>query len=186
MANTDLRITVEYDSYPDMSYFEQWNTPDKYYGGEPHNCTHPHSEYNDETCDGGMVYKEDHTWECEDCDHTVNWDGVQHEDGLRTDGGVMFKDGKPIPFDEYMQAHGNPDNYTSLEVVVEKSNTCGYCQHTEWEILDTLCGIDIYAYGSESWELGKFTVEQVNEMPDGHLKETIIGMLPATPVNEAA
>lgn len=160
------RARVEYEPYPEADWLEQWDTPEKYYGGAPE-CPE---------CKCGMDYVRDHLWQCSDnrdeyngdCDAPLfEWKG--------TDKGGQVRDGEKgpiIPFDEYKRTYGDPDNYVFLCAVVEmQCECCG-----EWPIRDSLGGISFYEPAPDHWETGSFTEADVADMPEGYFKETLLGM----------
>jgi len=166
MKNENLRVIVDYDDYGDISWFKQWNTPEKYYGVRP-KCPVCGPCYS-------MDYVEDHSWKCEaeDRDHedpiTLEYDGADNKNA-----GVMLVDGELIPFDDYMQTYGDPNNYVFLFASIQKS--CDGCG--SWDTIYSLGGIDVYKGSRNHWETGTFTAEDVANMPDGYLKNTLLEML---------
>ncbi len=122
-----IRVTWEYDSDPDFSYLEQWDTPEKYYGIEPL-CPR---------CGSYMEYDELHTFICadEDCSKSmeINCDKEQG-----TNGGVMREDDAWVPFEEYIVFYGNPTRHITLGCYVEtKCSCCG-----EWGVQSSCFGFD--------------------------------------------
>lgn len=120
-----LRIVWSYDPEPDLSYLEQWDTPEKYYGGAP-NCP---------KCGEPMQYEAAHNWVCTNCIDQppviVEWDGNEK-------GGQIIVDGKKLPFDKYERTYGNPSKHITLMATVEGHCTC--CG--SWAHISSLGGCD--------------------------------------------
>ena len=154
-----LRIRIQYDDYPEMSYLEQWDTPEKYYGKAPA-CTNP-------GCDNEgypMTYKhkEDHSWICEECGAETEWDG----EGTSMSGTVVGEDGQKVSFTEYMKYWGNPDRHVVLLATVERG--CDHCG--SWVFMSSVGGIDFMDDGGD-WETGTFQEDELDNLPKGYLKE---------------
>lgn len=133
-----FRVKWEYDEYPDLSYLDQWNTPEKYYGEAP-KCSHG----------SPMKYVGNHEWSsycyaCEDAgkDESATFDGH----GSTKGGPIVDVDGKHgglgehklVPFEAYMRYYGDPNRHVTLEVVVEKQ--CEHCQ--SWTHAASCGGVD--------------------------------------------
>lgn len=159
MVGMALRVRVDYEPYPESDWLEQWDTPEKYYGGEP-DCL---------KCGCVMDYEKDHTWLCDECGRDdvvtrLEWEG--NDKG----GQCCPKKGEPIlPFDEYKQTWGNPNKYVYLCAVVESK--CDHCG--EWAVKDSLGGIDLYENSREHWDTGTFTEAEVDAMSKGYLRDTL-------------
>jgi hypothetical protein len=162
MKNEKLRMIVEHDAYPDTSWLEQWDTPEKYYGGCPV-C---------DECDDELDYVDGHEWTCVYCDDgaRVHYDGSDNKDA-----GVMLVDGEPMPFDDYKQTYGDPNNHVFLCASMQERSACD-----GWSTVDSLGGIDVYDDGKTHWETGTFNMEDVAAMPDGYLKDTLYEMIDGT------
>jgi hypothetical protein len=155
---TTLRIKFEYDPDADLSHLEQWDTPEKYYGSTP-NCESSACEGWDDC----MTYKEGHQWRCEECGTEQEHDGSE----MPNLGGVCLdpKDGRRIPFDEYMGYYGNPESHVVLCALVEKQ--CEHCD--EWAVVDSLCGIDFM--DNDDWATGTFNENDLSELGGYQLTE---------------
>ena len=158
----ELRARVDHDPNPTNDYLEQWDTPEKYYGKVPE-CP---------KCECPMDYEKGHAWLCDECGRDddvtrLEWDGS----GSKT-GGMLLVDGKPVPFDEYKQTYGDPDRYIYLFCVVEaKCECCGHWDDAPG--MTRLYGVDFYEYGEDPWDTGTFTLQEVDDMANGHLRDTL-------------
>jgi hypothetical protein len=158
-AKPEYRVKIEYDNDPDLSWLEQWDTPEKYYGGVP-KCSHGKP----------MEYRCGHTWEshhptndmccdscygdygcatddcpCHLCTEFAEYDG---HDGNRGGQIIKQRDGlgehNLVPFDVYETYWGNPECHTFLYYLIEKRGPpCDTCNsYPQWETIDALHGID--------------------------------------------
>jgi hypothetical protein len=97
-----LRVVWSYEDSPDLSWLEQWNTPEKYKGNE------------------------------------------------------VCIDGKPVPFEEYMQFWGDPNRHVMLLALVQRvCPTCG-----QWETIDSLGNVDFM--DTASWFVGSVMAEELD------------------------
>lgn len=123
----DFRVKFDIDPDGDLSYLDQWDTPEKYRGNE------------------------------------------------------VLRDGKPIPFEEYIQHEGNPDKHICLDMLVERK--CPECG--SWEMLDACGSIDFME--CDAYAIGEFTLAEVvdwlkrPETHPRHYQATIaLGSIPKT------
>ena len=159
---TEIRIRWEPEDEPDLSYLEQWDTPEKYYGGEP---TCPHGS--------PLKYASGHTWEsdgCAACEYPDEGEGGIYRteyDGSDSEmGGVCLDGDRRVPFDEYMQTYGDPAYHEVLCAIVE--SRCGEC--SKWESRDSLGNVDFLVSG---WQvMGAFSEEEIPRMRDEYQRDT--------------
>jgi hypothetical protein len=149
-----LRVKWEYDTDPDLSHLEQWDTAEKYYGEAP-KCSHGNS----------MKYVENHEWSsychrCEDegKDECATFDGHGCDKGavaIDVDGkrGGLGEH-KHIPFETYMRYYGNYDRHVVLACVVEKK--CPHCG--EWSHAASVYGVDFM--DDDKWTTGTFNAKE--------------------------
>lgn len=164
----EFRVRFEYETDVDLSYLEQWNTPEKYYGEIPKCSQGTNMKYTTEF--GG---KDEDRWLC-DCVE----DDVIHEtkDPLEIcdlgKGGVMLVKGKPITFSEYMSTYGNPENHVVLYAAVDRKCTnCG-----DWDSnVESLGNIDFM--DSDDYSMGSFTEEDVRLDLKGYCAEVANDLL---------
>lgn len=169
MVYMALRVQVKYEECPDVSWLQQWDTPEKYYGGS---LTCP-------KCGCEMIYDGGHKWACDECGrdgdvtHLV-WKGDKNEKGMYPGGQYRpGGEGEILAFDEYKATYGNPNKYVYLYVLVE--SCCDHCG--EWGVKDSLGGLGFYEDDPAHWETGTFTEAEVDAMPEGYLRETLQEML---------
>ena len=112
------RIIWEYDPDPDLSWLEQWNTPEKYRGNE------------------------------------------------------VYENGKPLPFDEYIQYHGNPEHHIMLACHIQE--TCPHCG--TWVTTDACHGFDFADWQDPLPDVGTYTLEQAKDLANEYQKDTSISM----------
>lgn len=137
-----------------------WDTPEKYYGGEP-KCPHG----------SPLKYAGGHVWEsvwCDVCEEENHGRAYQEEeDGSDSDkGGVMLDGDRRVPFDEYMRTHGDPACHEVLCAIVESK--CGECGG--WMVRDSLGNVDFLASGRQV--TGTFSEEDVERMRDEYQRDT--------------
>ena len=173
MVGMALRVRVDYEPYPEADWLEQWDTPEKYYGGEP-KCP---------KCECVMDYEKDHTWLCDECGRDdvvtrLEWDGT---DGDKGRSGVMLDGERRVPFNEYARTYGDANKYVYLYAVVE--SCCDHCG--EWGMKDSLGGIDLYEDSREHWDTGTFTEAEVDAMREGYLRDTLKEMFEEAKVEAA-
>lgn len=149
-----FRVRWSYDDSPDLSYLEQWDTVEKYYGEVP-KCSHGNS----------MKYVGAHEWssychQCEDegKDESATFDGHGCDKG----GGIVDVEHKHgglgehniVPFEDYMKYYGDYNRHVVLVCDVEKQ--CVHCG--EWSHVQSVGGVDFM--DDDHWETGTFTEEE--------------------------
>ena len=125
---------------PDLSYLEQWDSPEKYYGGAP-DCPE---------CGCEMDYEKNDTWLCDECGRDgevtrLEWKGTEK-------GGMVLdlQTKETIPYEEYTKYWGNYNCHVVLDAVVEEK--CDHCG--SWVMKDSLGSIDFME--DDDWETGIF------------------------------
>jgi len=124
---SSIRVRWEYDQDPDLSYLEQWDTPEKYYDVDP---TCPH-------CGSCMEYDEQHTFICcdEDCNKPLV---INPELESGPNSGYVLQHDKVVPFEDYKAYWGDPSRHVTLSCLVETRCTC--CG--SWVVQSSCCGFD--------------------------------------------
>lgn len=78
--------------------------------------------------------------------------------------GEMYKDGEPIPFEEYRRYWGDPDMHVYLVATLEaKCECCG-----SWKTVGSLGGIDCMV--DDNYQTGKFEEAEFGRLHE-YLKE---------------
>ena len=78
-------------------------------------------------------------------------------------GNEVIIDGKPLPFADYMRTVGDPDNHVMLTMLVFELGP----DDEDWQIVDSLCGIDFLA-NEDNWVTGTFY--HVKDLPMGYMQ----------------
>jgi hypothetical protein len=78
-------------------------------------------------------------------------------------GNEVIVNRKPLPFDEYMRTYGNPEYHVMLCMLVYELGP----DADDWEIVDSLCGIDMLAH-ADDWATGTFY--DLKHIPKGYLR----------------
>ncbi len=109
------RVVWEYDPYPNMSYLEQWDTPEKYKGNE------------------------------------------------------VIRDGRELPFDEYIEREGNPEYHTNLQCTVyidcprcAGEGTAPESADSPYSVLCELCKGDGSAIGASCGSIDFYVTDSYN------------------------
>jgi hypothetical protein len=149
-----IRVTWDYDCDPDLSYLEQWDTPEKYYDLDAP-CP---------KCGSYMEYSELHMFVCCDpeCSHSIDASTCGG-----SNAGVVHEDGEQMTFEDYQQSYGDLNKYVSLQCTVETRCTC--CGG--WTIQASLGGVDFYTYGPDQWDIGTFDAMDIDDKLGGYQLE---------------
>jgi hypothetical protein len=150
---TQYRVRWDFDPMPDMSWLEQWDTPEKYYDVQPV-CP---------LCDGSVSYTSRHNFACDDeeCCGFVCVIGPGQFVAIASgpnSGVVIADDGKPVPFEVYKEHWGDPGQHAVLCCVVESACEC--CG--SWVVQASLSGIDFMV--TDSFDTGTFDEAQVTTL----------------------
>lgn len=171
----EYRVIVKVDTDPDTSWLEQWDTPEKYYGGAP-KCSHGKP----------MEYRCGHGWEgdhstddmccnscngdygcntddcpCHQCTEYVDYDGHGNKEGAQLiDKRRGMGTHDYVPFDVYKTTWGDPNRHVFLCFYLQRRDPpCNACGRAEWETVDSLHGIDFMDWRCP--DTGTFSLEEI-------------------------
>lgn len=78
--------------------------------------------------------------------------------------GVVLRDGKPVPWEDYIENEGSPDHYCMLQATVQKQcEACG-----AWHTVRTLsnCGFGWATAATGAWNEDTLAEDKVHRMSD--------------------